>query len=249
MKWFTVTQQAEAFFKHDHHTGVWCLQPPDKHTKGFIIKQWDDQIILKILTDWPTRQPSGLWLPLGLDSWLQVLVLKMVHNSTIIRSCDSDNLFPPQRRCRGKSALCKPSSKQKLAGAPILHSHKKLLTAAGEEADGQRDDLWRDQPCGQPSPTFQHWSSSQAFQVTGWPSLCCPAAKISNFSGCVWGRRPSTDLCDQADNTERASPSLVPQRKARHSKRGLSDNDAWSQEAVDRRLAGGGGGGRGPPLR
>ena len=51
MKWFTDTQQAEAFFKHDYHTGVWCLQPPDKHTKGFIIKQWDDQIILKILTD------------------------------------------------------------------------------------------------------------------------------------------------------------------------------------------------------
>ena len=39
MKWFTDTQQAEAFFKHDHHTGVWCLQPPDKHTKGFIIQQ------------------------------------------------------------------------------------------------------------------------------------------------------------------------------------------------------------------
>ena len=54
MKWFTDTQQAEAFFKHDHHTGVWSFQPPDKHTKGSTIKQWDDQIILRILTDRPT---------------------------------------------------------------------------------------------------------------------------------------------------------------------------------------------------
>ena len=36
------------------------LFPKDKHTKGFIIPRWDDQMILKIVTDRPTRQSSGL---------------------------------------------------------------------------------------------------------------------------------------------------------------------------------------------